>query len=315
MKVSVVGFGKAGNSLLPALTQDPDIAQVDIYDPKFSNLGNPLLGDARFSFLSSDFTFDEEYDLLVISTPDNLHAKMLIRALDEGIDTFVEKPAVYKKSESQELLRCFSNPSRGRFTTNTIMRASPHIQYFREQILNRRLGDYLYFEGKYIYGRWEKITNGWRGTIPDYSVILGGGIHMIDLVCYLVDDFHGSCVNFRYQNHSKESVPVKDTAISLLTLSKGHKANISCIFASPTPHERHLDCYGEKAWFQYREDQIRFHESFKSASLGARSSRQIDKSVLLKEFLASKKAGWPKNIEHLYPTEDEVIHVLDFCLS
>ena len=37
-------------------------------------------------------------------------------------------------------------------------------------------------EAEYNYGRIEKITKGWRGDIKNYSIILGGGIHIIDII-------------------------------------------------------------------------------------------------------------------------------------
>ena len=44
----------------------------------------------------------------------------------------------------------------------------------------------MYFlEGDYNYGRIDKLTKGWRGKVKDYSVILGGGIHLLDLILSL----------------------------------------------------------------------------------------------------------------------------------
>ena len=41
-------------------------------------------------------------------------------------------------------------------------------------------------KGDYNYGRFEKLTKGWRGKIPFYSVTQGGGIHMIDIMIWLL---------------------------------------------------------------------------------------------------------------------------------
>ena len=37
----------------------------------------------------------------------------------------------------------------------------------------------------YLYGRLQKITDDWRSRVADYSVMLGGGVHMVDLMLWL----------------------------------------------------------------------------------------------------------------------------------
>ena len=50
-------------------------------------------------------------------------------------------------------------------------------------------GKIYYFEGDYLYGRLNKLLNGWRGKDKKYSVMLGGGIHMIDLMVLFLGNF------------------------------------------------------------------------------------------------------------------------------
>ena len=54
-------------------------------------------------------------------------------------------------------------------------------------INNNLFGNIYYFEGDYNYGRLKKITSGWRGKIPFYSITLGGGSHIIDLSKFLIN--------------------------------------------------------------------------------------------------------------------------------
>ena len=46
-------------------------------------------------------------------------------------------------------------------------------------------GNIYYIEADYNYGRLKKLTHGWRSKVPNYSVTLGGGIHMLDLVLWI----------------------------------------------------------------------------------------------------------------------------------
>ena len=56
----------------------------------------------------------------------------------------------------------------------------------RELIAAGELGELFHLEGDYDYGRRHKLTDGWRGRIPYYSVVLGGAIHMVDLLLLAV---------------------------------------------------------------------------------------------------------------------------------
>src|SRR5262249_60336434 len=44
------------------------------------------------------------------------------------------------------------------------------------------------FAGDYRYGRVHKITEGWRRDVEDYSVLLGGGVHLVDLMLWLTGE-------------------------------------------------------------------------------------------------------------------------------
>jgi len=315
VKIAVIGYGKSGKSLLPTLIADPEVSHVDVYDHDLRSFDGSIEHSNRLLFHCKEFDFDEAYDLLVISTPDNTHGQILLRAIREGVDTFVEKPAVYNTLESEELRSLLSNPRRGKFTTNTILRTTTFANYFRDKIIAGLLGEILYFEAKYLYGRWSKIAQGWRGKIPDYSVTLGGGIHMIDLICFLVDDFSGTSRNFRFKSHRDKSIEINDIGVTLLSLSKGHAANISSVFASPTLHERSLECYGDGGWFQLKGNFLTTSENLSASSLDLRNIQHLDKGILLKRFLEAKKSGWPKSAEPTFPSEEQVLNVVDFCLQ
>jgi predicted dehydrogenase len=315
MKIGLVGFGKSGKSLLPTLLKDSDVECIDVFDTNIESFKSDFGFDKRVSFHVKGFSLTREYDLLIISTPDNNHGRLLIEAISYGVDVFVEKPAVYDDVESNELRLMLSNPKRGKFTSNTILRTTPFALFIRDKIASGQLGEVLYFEAKYLYGRWNKVAYGWRGKIPDYSVILGGGIHMIDLICFLVNDFKGTSKNFRFTTHSDSSLKVKDVGISLMSLSKGHVANVSSVFASPTLHERHLDCYGDAGWFQLRDSNVTLSKTFPDLSQEAGVAHQKDKGLLLKNFLEAKKAGWPEYTIGTYPSEEQILDVIDLCLG
>jgi predicted dehydrogenase len=49
-----------------------------------------------------------------------------------------------------------------------------------------KYGDIYRIEASYNWGRTDKLFYGWRAEDPEYSLVLGGMIHMIDLVNWLL---------------------------------------------------------------------------------------------------------------------------------
>ena len=63
-----------------------------------------------------------------------------------------------------------------------VLRNHPMFKKVFKLVNSGKIGKIYHIEGEYNYGRFHKLLNGWRGKIPFYSVTLGGGIHIIDLI-------------------------------------------------------------------------------------------------------------------------------------
>ena len=71
-----------------------------------------------------------------------------------------------------------------------------NIQIFKNEI--------FYIEGDYIWGRKEKLI-GWRSSIKNYSATLGAGIHLIDLIIWILNDKPKSVISFGNKIGTKDS--------------------------------------------------------------------------------------------------------------
>ena len=66
-------------------------------------------------------------------------------------------------------------------TSNLVLRVNALFKNFKKRINKEKV---YYIEGDYIYGRKKKLF-GWRSKIKQYSLTLGAGIHIIDLINWL----------------------------------------------------------------------------------------------------------------------------------
>ena len=78
---------------------------------------------------------------------------------------------IYKLSKKKKI----------KITSNLVLRTNSLFSKFKRKISNKRV---YYIEGDYIWGRKNKLF-GWRSKINQYSLTLGAGIHIIDLINWL----------------------------------------------------------------------------------------------------------------------------------
>ena len=76
---------------------------------------------------------------------------------------------------------------KGTKSSNLILRYTPRFANLKQKLEASELGKIYLMEASYDYGRIHKIISGWRGEIPFYSVMHGGGIHLIDLLLWLTN--------------------------------------------------------------------------------------------------------------------------------
>ena len=97
----------------------------------------------------------------------------------------IEKPIALNRADSERLLRAQQDSGR-LITSNLILRQSPRFKELKTWIDDGYFGDIVAIEGDYIHQILWKLTDGWRGKMNFYCVTYGGGIHMIDLMRWLI---------------------------------------------------------------------------------------------------------------------------------
>lgn len=155
MRVAVVGMGNAGKRHAAAYAAEGfEVVPSDIGD------------DWRAAM--------DRADIVSIATPDDLHASMVCYAMEHDKPVFCEKPLAHNDFSLRRIERAW-HESGSTFSCNLPLRHNKRIMQF----LDAFQGTFIMAE--YCWGRKSKMA-GWRGQIPDYSIICGGGIHLVDLL-------------------------------------------------------------------------------------------------------------------------------------
>ena len=173
-------------------------------------------------------------------------------------------------------------------------------------------GDKISVEGKYLYGRWEKLVNGWRGE-SNYSVILGGLIHLVDLFCFITNNYeHESRVEYKRLTN-QEPFGVKDFGSVTLSNEKIGIANLSTNFSTPLEHRRDFSIYGDQGWVEIRGSEVLVGGKLLDYRINNLSAKANTKGELLQAFIGDIVKGGQGASS--YPTRKEMLEVVRICLS
>ena len=194
---------------------------------------------------------DTNIDIVCIASYDDAHESQVLRALRNNKHVFVEKPLCLSGKELDNIAHELNSKPHLSFSSNHILRKTPRFVELKERISANLLGEIFHMEGSYDYGRLHKLTDGWRGQMPNYSVTLGGGIHIIDLMLWLSGKKVSSV--FARGNNIATSISQFEglsLTTSVLQFEDGSTGQITSNFASVAPHHHKLSLYGTSGTFE-----------------------------------------------------------------
>jgi predicted dehydrogenase len=235
---------------------------------------------------------DRTVQVVSIATYDDAHCAQVVAALEAGKHVFVEKPLCRTLDELRAIKAAWSRrQGELRLATNLVLRAAPLYRWLRQTHQEGRLGRLYGIDGEYLYGRLAKITEGWRKDVVDYSVIAGGGVHLIDLMLWIAGERPATVfaagnrictegTGFAYPDYVAATLQYPSGLVGRVT------ANFGCVHR----HHHVLRLYGTAATFLYDDAGARLHQS-RDPALAARPvslpALPASKGDLIGPFLAS----------------------------
>lgn len=194
---------------------------------------------------------DPGIDAISVCSYDDVHHPQVVGALEAGKHVFVEKPLCVSRSQLEDIRTTHAARPDLVLSSNLVLRRSPRFVDLRERIRNGELGEIFLIEGDYNYGRLHKLTDGWRGRMPGYSVTLGGGVHIVDLILWLTEDDVMEVTAFGTDLSTRGTTYMgHDTRVALIRFASGMIGKVSSNFACVYPHHHRLSVYGTLATFE-----------------------------------------------------------------
>jgi predicted dehydrogenase len=311
----VIGLG-VGEQHAAAYDEHPRVelaALCDIDGARLREVGARFPG-ARLTASPEELLDDPSIDVVSIASYDSAHHEQVVRALRSGKHVFAEKPLCQTWEQAAEIHALLAERRELVLSSNLLLRASPRFELLKRWIGEGRLGRIYYMEADYDYGRLRKLTDGWRGDIDTYSVMLGGGVHVVDLLLWLTGErvMSAKATGNRISTEGTK-FRFNDLVVALLELQSGAVAKVAANFGCVHPHFHTVQLFGTDGTFVNGQENASLYT--KGADGPVRE--QVDaaypgvgKGVLIGSFVDAV-AGGPAPLV----TAEEVFHVMAVCLA
>lgn len=184
IRVALAGYGLAGSVFhAPLLAGVPGMKLSAIAArSKADAARKDFPGVEIFGEPSEILAQADKFDLLVIATPNNIHAPLAIAAMEAGLSVIIDKPAALSTAELNKVIAV--RDEHGSFLSIfQNRRYDGDFLTVREIVENERIGPIYRFESRFERYRTMPKSGGWRETTKPED---GGGI-LLDLGSHLID--------------------------------------------------------------------------------------------------------------------------------
>jgi len=192
-----------------------------------------------------------DIDIVSIASFDDAHYQQVTQALSAQKHVFVEKPLCRTETELADIRRLLdAADGRLHLSSNLVLRGAPLYRWLRQEIAAGRFGDIYAFDGDYLYGRLQKITGGWRKDTDHYSVMLGGGIHLVDLLLWLTGQRPAAVTAVGNRISTQATLfRYHDFVAATLRFESGMIARITANFGCVHRHQHVMRIFGTRQSF------------------------------------------------------------------
>jgi predicted dehydrogenase len=252
LRAGIIGLG-VGERHIAGYRSHPDcaVAAVADFDPAKRDAARRAYPDLRVHDSADALLDDRDVDVVSIASYDEDHAAQVLRALAAGKHVFVEKPLCQTESELAAIRAALARRPELRLSSNLILRRTPRFRALKSRIASGEFGRLFHIESDYNYGRIHKIVEGWRGRQDFYSVMLGGGVHVVDLVTWLAGERVAEVAAFGNRIATAGTgFRFDDMVVAILRFENGLVGKVAANFACVFPHFHRLLVYGTEATFE-----------------------------------------------------------------
>lgn len=203
--VGIVGFGGMAGWHYELITERQDHMTIKgVFDIKQDRQDYAkTLGLIAYDSLE-DLLADEEIDIVLCATPNDVHKDVVIKALRAGKNTVCEKPVALNLTELEEMI-AVSEETGKVFSVHQNRRWDQDFRTIKKIYDENAIGEVFNIESR-IHGS-RGIPGDWRGHKEfGGGMVLDWGVHLIDQVLLLLPDEKVSTIYCQLHHVTNELV-------------------------------------------------------------------------------------------------------------
>jgi len=196
VRVGMIGAGNRGIGAYGAyLLRRPDLAQVvAIADPRTDRLrdGGEKHGigaDHLYDTWETLLQNETDLDAVIIATPDRLHLRPALAAMEHPVSILLEKPICPREPDMHELLDA-ARRHRADITVAHVLRYTPFFARIKELLDRGAIGSLMSIRHSEHIGYWHfahsYVRGNWRRLYQASPMILAKSCHDFDILLWLV---------------------------------------------------------------------------------------------------------------------------------
>ena len=200
---------------------------------------------------------NKQVDLVVVATPDHLHGRYALQALDAGKHVLSEIPMATTLDECTQII-AMTERTGLKYHMGNQVRYAFCLQDIQKLIAMGDLGEIFYAEGEYLHDMGDIINHrppgNWRVQLEEpQTTLLGGGPHAIDTLRWLMGVRFVEAQAFHAEFHTPWRT--LHTTAALFKADNGAVAKVTVSYGMVRPYCLYYSVYGTEGSFERTRDQ------------------------------------------------------------
>ncbi|WP_205508551.1 Gfo/Idh/MocA family protein [Longitalea arenae] len=221
IRFAIIGCGRIAQRHAEQICKRGKLVAVcDVIHEKASSMAE--MYGARAYYNITDLLFKESnLDIIVVCTPNGLHAQHSIQSLQAGFHVLCEKPMALHAKDAAEMIAVARKSGRQLFVVKQ-NRYNPPVVAVKKALDENRLGKVFSLQLNCFWNRDASYyKNSWKGTRElDGGTLYTQFSHFIDLLYWMIGDIkevHAVLANYAHQ----QIIEFEDTGSVLLQFENG----------------------------------------------------------------------------------------------
>ncbi|MFK7847740.1 MAG: Gfo/Idh/MocA family protein [Rhodothermales bacterium] len=302
VRIGLVGLGGHGRTTQQACEDAPNLEVVAVFDPDKEEAEAAASKFGCYLAVSyEELIRRDDLQAVVLVTPNHLHKKQVMAALEADLHVFVEKPIATTLDEGMAMIS--KAEAKGRvLMVGHNMRFWPTARRAKECIAKGELGQVISTEIHFSSATGLRLpVDSWRRK-PDVVQLLPVtqlAIHAFDLVHYLLGFIEEVTT---YTRSALTRDEVVDSACAIFRVEGGSLGTMVSNYCSPELFE--LRIAGTKGTLRLRPDSFRFQEMAPALGTSKTAVEELDAEKGLISYALIMQAFGDAVLHHTIPETD-----------